>query len=496
MKIRLPVIPPILALFVLCTTQLLFSQSKEEGTPVAKASQLMDQKAFSEAIQLLEYYLQNHPDDIYARRLLARAFYWTGDVNAARIQYEHAMTLNPTDVYLRIEYARMLVETSNYRHATELLEPLRRSDEVAADAEALIGILNYWQGNWTAAQQHFEEALRRNPNHVEARRNLREILLVSAPLLSLEGNYQNDTQPLDRYGVLGEFTLHVTPLQSIKIRAQQQRATVNESMRSITFIGLSRQQYWPTLRLETDLSVDYLYRSFTRGHDWTWRAGLGLRVSSKVALRVRAERASYLYTTASLSNPVMTMAMGGFLDWSESNATMGRAAYEVVRFSDGNILHRGYAWALLQVAYTSAATLNLGYGFNAQNARENRFTLVDEQMLSGIYSPYYTPTNLQIHSGLGLLRLKFSTAVEFHLNGSYGFYAIHDAPEFVRDTQGQRILRRFSSRRFYPWNLTATITSSLGSAIQLKWESIFMGTVYYDSKNFRIQLLYRFTPSE
>ncbi|MDQ3521289.1 MAG: tetratricopeptide repeat protein, partial [Gemmatimonadota bacterium] len=163
------------------------AQEVEETHPVAEAARLRDARDFRAAIVALRKHLEEHPYDGDAIRMYAQTLYWSGEVKEAEAVYEAALVRNSEDRRLRLDFARMLMETRRVARARVLLTPLRADPHAAAEAESLLGSIAYWQGDLTAASRHFERALRLSAENGEAARQLGEIRTLAAPWLRLGG---------------------------------------------------------------------------------------------------------------------------------------------------------------------------------------------------------------------------------------------------------------------------------------------------------------------
>lgn len=483
--------------FLVWAPRLLAQSDVREAVPAAE--RLLEEGKVDSAMQLLTRYLFTHSKDSEALRLLGRALYWSGQPDEARTRYEEAMVLAPQNVGLRLEYARMLAETGGLDRAREILIPLTLRESSAAGALELLGTIKYWEGDWTAAQEFFVEALARDPGNREARRQLNEIAVTTASTASLGFQYGDDSQPLRRSILTGEVDLHLTPLQRLRFRAEPQFVNVSDTAKSVLTADVTWKAYFPP-SLETELSAGIVTRSFDEKADWTWKGLLGLRLPNHLALRAHMERLASLYASASFSTPVMTTSGGLELGWNHPSGRMGRASMELIRFPDGNTLRRISGWILLPLSDPAPVRFSVGYGYNAQHAEENRFTLVGgAPSFPGSYIPYYTPTNLSVHSLLGLLHIEVSSATEFHLNGSYGVFAREDAPSFVADTtppQRTPVERVFLQRDFRPFSVRATLTAGVSSFGTLGLEAFHSSNSFYDFTQVNLKFSYRFLPSD
>jgi len=199
------------------------SQSPEARDVVAEARHVRDAGDLSDAARLLKAHLARHPDGpdaLGAARLLAQTLYWLKDVAGARSMYETTLAKHPEDTALRLGYGRMLVETGGGGQAREVLAPLERGEAaVRAEAETLLGTLAYSEGDWSAARRHFAAALRADPNKQEARRKLREILIITAPWARTTMEARHDDQ-LGKLAFDAQVGWFATPPLSLTARVR------------------------------------------------------------------------------------------------------------------------------------------------------------------------------------------------------------------------------------------------------------------------------------
>ena len=148
---------------------------------LTQAQRLRDAGDLAAAARILRTQLAQQPDNGDVARLLAQTLYWLKDIEGATAVYDAALARHPQDTTLRLQYGRMLAETGQRARARDLVTPLQGIPATQAEASALLGTIAYWDGDLTTAQRLFEAALRADPTHAEARRQLQEIQAASAP---------------------------------------------------------------------------------------------------------------------------------------------------------------------------------------------------------------------------------------------------------------------------------------------------------------------------
>ena len=496
----------VVTIVALCTYAIVTNCAAQDVAPIdtmSEAVRLRDAKDFAGASSILRTYLDHHPDNGDAARMLVETLYWQKDVAGARDVAESSLAKHPEDTTLRLVFGRMLVETGDGRRARKVLEPVLGAAS-RGRADALIGERAYWDGDYSEAKRQFAAALRADSAQPDVRRQLGEILVATAPWIRLSPTAQHDDQPIDAVGGTVEGGVFVTPLTTISFRAAPTFFRLTDSAtRTVTTEEVAVGTYFAPVRTELEVAGGGLQRSFGSSSDWTGHAGLGFRLPSGFALRARVERAPYLYTEASLSRPVMTSTGTATLDWASAQGWLGRAAAQQQRFPDANKINTGYAWLLAPIVHTSGVQFQIGYAFTAQNADENRFELANPSQpyspsdprfdFSGRYDPYYTPINLIEHSAIAAMMVRVAPAVTFRANGGYGVHATDDETEFAAGPGiSNEIISKVSQQTFSPWNAGASIEGITSSGVTLGLSGDIMHTSFYTVASLRAQLTYRF----
>lgn len=478
------------------------AQTAAPSNAVTEASMLRNRGAFAEAIRLLREHLQRYPDDGDAARLLAQTLYWLKDFSGARAQYERAMVQHPEDTALRLDYARMLVETRDDARAMEILSQLQSIETTHARAETLLGTMAYWRGDFTAAARHFEAALRSDPSQEEARRQLKEILSISAPWLRLTADGGRDDQPLTRASARLEAGGFLTPLVKLSghIEPMQFRGADTVTLNILQAEGLV-SGFSPAAHLELEVAGGVSARSTgDASSELTGRVVARFRLPKRLFVGGRVERAPYLHTIASLSNPIMTETVSGSAGIDEVRGWLGETALQRQQYPDGNAVTTGYAWLLAPIVKQGATLARLGYAFTSQDSKASRFSAVNPGQSTpggfntdGRYDPYYTPSNIVSHSAIFAFSQNLTTLTSFQFGGSYAIHATQDAPSFVIAAPPPRLERRFTRTTFTPWDAQASLSTSSANGFGIDVSAGYRKTAFYSAYTFALGAIYRFT---
>lgn len=470
--------------------------------PVQAAIELRDAGDLSGAVRLLRIRLAERPSDPVAIRLLAQTLYWLKDFDQARAVYDTALSRHGDDIDLQLEYARMLVETREDQAARSLLEPLLGRPGAAARAQTLLGTLEYWEGSLTAAIRHFRAALEADSTAVDARRQWREIAMITAPWGGMSLEAAHDDQTLGRIAPTVHAGVFLTPLLSVELRARSDWYRSADSLsRSVQSGEIALKGYAPGLRLEAELWGGLVHRGFgDPGTDWTGRLQGRIRLPGRLAIGARAERKPYFQTVASLSIPVRVRELTAFAALDHPSGWLAEAALGRIRYPDGNTVTSGYAWLLAPVLRRPAYAVGLGYSFSAQDARESRFVPTQPHPPGtpgfdspGRYQPYYTPDNVVIHSLIGNLSIHGSRRTTISGNGAWSLSAHELAPAFASPGPPPAGPAGSVRRAFSPWNARLGIGQDLGNGWSIRGQVEHQETAFYSASAGLVGLAYRFS---
>ena len=470
--------------------------------PLQAAIELRNAGDLSGAVRLIRIRLTERPSDPRAIRLLAQTLYWLKDFDQARAVYDTAISRHGDDIDLRLEYARMLVETRRNSAARSLLEPLLNHPGAAAQAHTLLGTADYWDGRLTAATSHFRAALKTDSTSVDARRQWREIATITAPWAGTTIEAAHDDQTLDRIAPTLHAGVFVTPLLSIEVKARSDWYRSGDSVsRSVQSGEISLKGYAPGLRLETELSGGLIHRSFgDPGAEWTGRLQGRIRLPSHLSIGGRAERRPYFQTVASLSTPVRVRELTAFAALGHPSGWLAEAALGRLRYPDGNTQTSGYAWLLAPLLRRPAYAVALGYAFSAQDSRESRFVPAQPHPPgapgsgpSGRYVPYYTPQDVVIHSLIGNLMIQGGRGTTISGNGAWSLSAHEQATAFTTSGPPPVVQAGTFRRAFSPWNARLGVAQDLGNGWSVHGHAEHQETAFYSASAGSIGLAYRFS---
>lgn len=479
--------------------------------PLERARQLQAEGQFSAAADTVRVYLRSHPDDPAAHWMWGQLLHWTGEHRAAREAYEEARGLGLDDPWMDLEYGSVLLALGEWEEAREIfravVDDAPRGPRI--EALALLGTLAYGQGDLETAAGHLEAVLDEDPDHDEARRQLREVRALTRPWIRSRLELMTDNQPYQRYRLALEGGAFVTPLWSLGAGGTPRITDTGATEASgDAWAELRGLLLGPGLDLSVRAGGAWAGRS-TRGEStWTGRTALALRLPASLKLGASVERDRYLWTRTSADTLLMAEALELALDRSEAPGWAGKAGLRHESFPDDNSVRAAYAWILAPVQ----PWLRVGYAFSWSDAEETTWTAdptadptgpgrpggpggpggAGAVTVPGHYDPYFTPEDTRIHTLLAELSGSAGAGTA-RLSGAWGLAAREDAPVLTESTTGPPTLG-FLERDYTPWSLTASWTAPVTGSVTLDVRAERNRTAFYRLTHLEAGIVYRFLP--
>ena len=142
------------------------AQTKTDTLEIAK--ELRNQKKFNKAISLLITYKKSHPNDLNTIWLLAETYFWIKDIKTADEQFSDAIKLFPENLYLQIDYAKMLFNIGDFKKAVNFIDKFLLYYPLNEEALMMKAHIDYWQGNFDEANNTLQSILKNSPDNKKA----------------------------------------------------------------------------------------------------------------------------------------------------------------------------------------------------------------------------------------------------------------------------------------------------------------------------------------
>jgi|GEM_PF-2046935 len=471
------------------------------------ARYFINNKQLNKAENILKTYHKNYPNEVNGIRLYAQVAYWQNELELAYSLFETYMA-NPKNPYqseLVLDYSRMLFEQYQLIKAMALLTEYIKKDTTNAEAFDMMGTISYWQGKPISAKQYFDKVIKLYPTNDWANKYEGEIIDESAPYIQFHSGYTSDTQPLKVLDLGVEAGVYHSALWNPKIAFAMQDFTIagvskNAYLLSIgnTFsIQSTKTTITPTIGLYKTIAGDTT--KFTRS------LAVNQKLNKYFSVTVNAARLPYTYTISGVQGAVVEDKYQGSLSYDNPKGFSGKVGYIYDQFMDDNNVQTAYLWALSPEIKASIFSFKLGYAFNYANALHSRYASTESvgevisnygktTAIDGIYSPYFTPLNQQVHSLLANVSVKLSKKLSIAVSSNTGVYGTGDAPYLYLQQVGTSLSfgSGASQTRFIPVKINGNINYNISKQLSLQFYYTYTKTFYYTSNAASVNLKYRF----
>ncbi len=482
-----------------------FFELTAQETQTADALELAVQAAgdgeFAKAIEVLRKEEKEHPGGVNVQQLLANVYYWSGNLKVAQLIFEKAIKSYPGQKALHLEYGRMLFETKDFERAKTHLSAYLRSDPSNAEALLNLGYIHFWSEEYKTAEGYFNKTLRLYPRQAEAVAMMEKIQAIHSLYVEVDGAYRTDSQPFTIF----EPKVSVSQYWNKWLHPFAEGASyffdTQGGSKQAQLFELGNHFYFK--KAKTTLSVSSgFYRNHIDGQlDFTGKAVLKKQLAKGLSMSASASRSPNLTTLASLDQLIFQNDYALQLDLSNGSSWLGQAAVGQRDHGDQNPILSVYAWAMSPAFKFSVFQFRAGYGFNYTDAKESRFRsdlplneIIDNWEegieIDGVYDPYFTPANQQVHAALAYLKIDVSNKINVELNGNVGLFAQAEIPFLYLDQTGNELelKRDFFTGKENTMDLSGKLEIGISENTWLTGGYRYENTFFYDAHSVTVGL--------
>lgn len=471
-----------------------FAQTGEDSLQLAR--QLRNQLKLREASELLSIYHQNHPEDINALWLLAQTEYWRHHYNRSMQLYDKALRLQPQKELLQLDYVRSLIWMEEWKKADSILQLSESMNHYYADGLLLRSRIFFHEGNYESAKEYSEKALISYDQHLEAKSFLTEIQTAMSPWLLLNAGIGWDDQPMQNFLPGAESGFYVNRYFSPSIAFYSPVFFFQDSSRVPLLLSAGNLFQFKSIGLSLKGNLGVV--KFPVGHhiDWTGSVAAQEIFAKHVQVDFLLERKPYFNTIASQRNNISETHLACSIGWNDQQSWNGSIGIDANTFPDNNKVSSLFGWFFSPPFKFSSIEMRAGYGFNFSNSEKSRYVpgetyeefidhYASDSTMKGVYDPYFTPENQQIHSALLSVLMhpspKFSAGLNLHL----GVFAHADAPYLYLTTTdvGVELTTGYAVATPYtPFEVSASCTYKASDKITLSGSYVYRHTFFYYSQ--------------
>lgn len=469
----------------------LYAQSSNVADPLAAARQLRATGHLRQAEKLLEPWCAAHPHDINAFWLRGQNEYWRKNFRKTRQYYQKALSLDPQNLYLQLDYAEAQLGMGRFRQAGKYLDYLAEGAGNDPHFQYVRALEYYWTGDLKMAAAQAKKAQKAGSK--KAADLLREIAQARALWVQAGGHYATDSQPLESAAIAVETGAYRDKWLDLTFKTTGQQFLKDSMAFNAWHFEVGNRFHFPKTGtiFEANIGVFRLnnYRSQSMAN---W--GLEQRLPGHLSLSLKAGRKPYLLTRTSLDTSIFFRHLQGEINWQEPHGWWLQAGAQTDIFEDQNAVSTVWGWILTPKLNIGPVSLRTGYAYSYSDARESRLfstKTLDElkanwdstARIPDVYKPYFTPENMETHAALALLDWQVSKNIALNIHGKYGFWASAQTPYLYLGAAAAdtvTIRRQFQPTTFTPLELGAKLSLRLSKNANISLSYLFSRNLFYE----------------
>ncbi len=401
---------------------------------------------------LRQYIVPRDPQAIPAEAIwyAAQLAYLNQDAEAAGGYYDKVFARLSKDPVFIADYGGFLMNQRQYRKAIGVLK--QQQDD--ALNRLYLARTYYWQGDYLRARKVIQTFSAQEREMDFIRDFIYEFNLAKSARLEAGLVYHTDDQPLqytqENFRIARKFNNFLEPLAEVNLG----QFASDSGSAGATILRLGNRFHINPIK--TDVTVRLGNFSIRKDAGFLYQLQLRTQLSGIFSIDANLGREPYLYTIASTVSPVTyddkTLALNVDSRWLQ-----GRFQYSANDFG-GNTINNTSLWLLIPVLNKKTFRMKLGYAYQYSNADSSRYVpkaspVTMEKNIAGIYNPYFTPANQQIHNVLLQLQVFPASRLSFSASASVALSATIDNPYLytVQNANGDvSVVRGFLPTGYHP----------------------------------------------
>lgn len=485
-------------------------QSKGFYDSLDMARTQLNQGNIQTALELLETLEKNHPGEENLIRVKGQALYWSKDFNAMRAYFRKSLETYPSLYWARLDYGRILYELNEWNESQDILMESLKINPYEPETNQKLAELNYWKGGSPKkSYAYLNEILKPFPDNELAKALKKEIKTATSPYLGLASGYFSDSQPLQFFNLSATGNFYQSAVFQPGFSAEQRSYS---SGIALQIAQASNKFSIPKSNTSMLIRVGLANSSEWEGFAFTYGAEFRQKFPKNLEWSLSADQEAYFFTLASLADPIIPLTFRtGFGREAGTNWT-GKISLQNAIFEDQNTVNTLSAWLLVPILKKAAFRIDFGYSLIFSNSKAVRFseeipirnTPKNTEIgaaIPGLYTPYFTPINQQVHGALGKVAINLSETIGMSLTGNFGFSAKIDNPNMIFFGSTGMNPNAPISNKDISLILVETTYTPLDFKAELNWKispkSTFMlsytyqKTIFFDSNSINLNYNFR-----
>lgn len=455
------------------------------------------------AISILSRLHSTHPDDLNTTWYYAQSSYLNRDFQLSYRLYEEAMHLQPANTAIQLDYGKTLVNSGELDKAEWILNSILEKDKNNAEAWFYLGKVYYWQGRFNESEKLLSNLIIKAPGNTDAAILLAQVRNDISPWLQMQASLNHDDQPLNILNTVIKGGNYYASLLNPDFELQV--PVVLAENKPYFYQGFKAGNTFNFRKSETEmyLSAGVFNNSEKQKLFITGDFRIEKTLIKKLILSTGFQRNPYYFTLGSLDTALVENHFSASVEWNDPDKWNGKLNFEHGIFSlDQNSVSAFSGYVIAPKAKLGKFDFHFGYGYNFSNAEVNHFapvktfeTIVNSAdspaFIQGVYNPYFTPKEQQVHSLLATINAQISAKLSIKLGCNVGVYAQSLYPYLYLDKNlaGEYIMvTGFKETKFNPFEIKTRLDLKLSQSLYFSADLNYFHTIYYSGEMLRLSL--------
>tara|TARA_R110002126_G_scaffold72364_1_gene180898 strand:- start:63158 stop:64675 length:1518 start_codon:yes stop_codon:yes gene_type:complete len=479
--------------FIFCQDQPPKTSSKKNSTTLKNVDELLkiskdyiSKNEYNKAVLFLSNYYDTYSENLYVNWLYAYALSMNNNNAQAKNKFKKAISIDATNINLQLDYARFLYKIGKINKVESILFRFLSKNSTNSEFLMMLANISFWKGNIQDARKEIARIKTIYPK-TEITKNLEnQINSLTATYIKTDFEYQTDSQPLDYFAnhiIAGEY---ISRFLSPELEISRYRFSPQKE--GALILKLKNQFYFDKLKLAIKVTGG-AYLNDSDQSDFIGGIRFSKNLFKNASLDFGYSKEALLGTIASTAINLTYQSAFGELDYN-NKWVLFHAWYDLQFFKDDNEITSFGSWVLSQPIKFRKFNFQIGYSYNYTDSKDVLF-FFDNQGV-GVYDPYFTPKEQEIHSGLFVVNYKPIKKLSFEAKVSYGFIGNIRNPYPLQVTPNSIEIGGFYDATFTPIELTGNIEYQFSDHFSAKITYIDQETFFYTRQNINLGLNFTF----
>lgn len=457
----------------------------EEGA-VAMTKDFLEKNEYQQAVDFLEKNYKKFSNNSVINWLFAHAFSLNGDTKQAYKKFEKAISLIPENKELQLDYTRFLYELGEIDKATKVMNNFTGENSKNVEVLLMQANISFWKRNLKDAREKIARIKEVYPNTEITKSLENEITITTATYIQTNFEFQTDSQPLEYFAnhiITGKYISRFLSPQ-----LEVSKYNFSPQKEGALTLKLSNQFYFDKLKLAAKFTVG-AYLNNSDETDWIGDLSFTKNLFKNASLNFGYAKNALFGTIASTSFNLTQQDLFGVLDYNNKYIALN-AAFNHKFFEDENVITSIGTWMVSQPIKIKKVGFQLGYGYSYTDS-ENILFITDDQG-SGIYTPYFTPKDQEIHSALFITRYQPTKKITLRAKLNYGIQATVQNPYIIEVAPSTFNIGGFYKAEFNYTEINGSIEYAVSKNFSVNANYVFQETFFYTRDNYNLGLNFIF----